>query len=169
LAVIVTFCVPPAVCDAEPVMTNDAAAPGPVGVTSAVADVRTPELKVKVVAEAVEPENPRPAKVAMPFTAETVSVPDSDPALGSTVTLAGDVVRVLPVASVIRTKGCVERVEPDAPATGAVTTRTFAAGPTTNETVSVSVIASELSVPLIVALPTVVAEVRVAVYVPEPA
>jgi hypothetical protein len=162
-AVIVTFCVPPAVCDAEPVMTSDAAAPGPVGVTSAVADVRTPELKVTVVAEEVEPVKARPVKVATPLTAETVVVPASDPAPAAIKTLAVDEVTVFPVASVMRTTGCVDRVAPDEPATGAVTTKIFAAAPTTNETEAVFDMASVFSVALTTALPTVVGEVSVAV------
>ena len=162
-AVMVRSCDAPALWLAEPVTTKAAAAPGPVGVTVDVAEVKPVELNVRVVAEAVEAVRPRPAKVATPFTAATVSVPDIDPALGAIVTLAVDAVTVLSFASVMRTTGCVDRSASDAPATGAVTTRIFAAAPTTNVTVSVSVIARELSVPLTVALPTVVGDVSVAV------
>ena len=140
-----------------------AAAPAPVGVIVDVADVRTPDVKVKVAAEEVEPVNDSPAYVATPDTAASVRVPDSVPVPAATVTFAVDDVTVLSKASVIRTTGCVASVASESPATGAVTTRIFVAAPTTKVTVSVSVIASELSVPLIVAVPTVVAEVSVAV------
>jgi hypothetical protein len=147
----------------------DAAAPAPVGVIVEVAEVSPLEVKVNVVAEEVDPVNDSPANVATPDTAAIVRVPESVPAPAATVTFAVDDVTVFPLASVIRTTGCVASVASESPATGAVTTRIFVATPTTNVTVSVSVIANELSVPLIVAVPTVVAEVSVAVYVPEPA
>lgn len=163
LAVIVTLCVPPAVWDAEPVIASDAALPGPVGVISAVVDVRPPELKVKVVAEDVEPVKERPENVATPLTAETVRVPERVPAPAETVTLAVDEVTVLLFASAMRTTGWVARSAPEAAATGAHTVTIFDAAPTTKVTEALLDIASEFSVPVMVALPTVVGAVSVAV------
>lgn len=70
-----------------------------------VAEVSPVELKVKVLAEEVEPVNESPAKVTTPDTAASVRVPDSVPVPAATVTFAVEEVTVFPLASVIRTTG----------------------------------------------------------------
>lgn len=106
-----------------------AAAPGPVGVIAAVVEVRDGAEKVSVVADAVLPVKPSPANVAMPFTATTLVVPDREPLPAATETVSVAVVTVLPLASATRMTGCVASVAPEAPATGAVETRSLVAGP----------------------------------------
>lgn len=163
-----TLTADPAVADCPlPAFTAiDAAAPGPVGVIVAVTEVRPVAAKVRVVADDVLPANDRPENVATPETAATLVVPDSVPAPAVTVTVFVAVVTVLSFASVTRITGCVVKVAPDAPAAGAVTTRSFVAEPATNDTEAVEVSALPASVPDTVAVPAVVDEVSVAEYVP---
>ena len=95
----------------------------------AVAEVRSVTAKVKVAADAVEPVNDRPENVATPATAATLVVPDNVPLPAVTLTVLVALVTVLLFASAIRTTGCVDSAEPDAPATGDVDTNTFVAVP----------------------------------------
>jgi len=72
LAVTVMVWESPAVCDADPVSTNDAAAPGPVGVIDDdVTDVNPVEANVSVRDVVVSPVNVRFVNVAVPDTAAT--------------------------------------------------------------------------------------------------
>jgi hypothetical protein len=118
-AVIVTFCVAPAVCVVEPVMTSFDAVPPPLGVIEFdVAEVKPVESKVRVYDELVRPVKVRSVNVATPPTAVTLVVPPIVPPEAVAVTVAVEDVTVFPFASAIRTTGCVDRTEPDAPATG---------------------------------------------------
>ena len=107
-------------------------------------------------------------RVATPFEAvaepRPVTVP-APPVLAKATTVELSLVTVLPCASrTVAVRVCVspERSEPDCASTICV------AGPCVKVTSSESASAAPLSVPVIVAEPTVVGEVSVAVYVPSP-
>jgi hypothetical protein len=112
----------------------------------------------------------RSEKVATPFTAATVVVPDSVPEPAfvpkATVMLSVAEVTVLPLPSWIVTSTAGATAAPATAFDGCTEKTSFVAVPGANSTVAVSVIATVFSVPVTVAVPAVVDDVNVAEYVP---
>ena len=118
--------------------------------------VRAPLENVTVVAPPTVPVSLRFVNVAVPAEAVAVVVPPSvpGPAVTAAVTTTVDVVR-LPLASRMRTTGCVVNAAPLAAPAGAVSTLRVAAGPAVYVSDEAAVVSAPLENVIVVALPTV--------------